>query len=247
MISSVTRRRIRLSPILITPLIGVIFTLLFSISELATGLFIAITLLGLLFGMTEMVDKKVTANIKNASKAGTVGKRKLKILNWPKDSLRQGTRSFGLSALLFFIQIAVDSAYIPFLSSHDIFTYGAVALGLVGGFYTALTGEFIHNPEYRPRITLAWTLLGLIVGVTDAMTVFFLIMLCPTFVTMPVIGKVFTMLLIPSIVSSILFLWANWTRKSTLLVNVTFILVVTPYVYLIALFLIVYALLMISY
>jgi len=235
---SVHRRRIRFSPILITLLIGVIFTSLISISELATGLFIAITLIGLLFSLKDMVDKGVTANIEKASKAGTIGKRKLKTLNWPKDSLRQGARSFGLSALLFFIQIAVDSlpAYIPFLSSHDIFAYGAVALGLVGGFYTALTGEFIFNPDYRPRIDLVSIFLGLAASAFDVMTVSLLIQLYPTFGMMPVVGKVFTLLLIPSIVFSIAVWWAIWTGKSPRFVNVTFVLLMSPYLFLIALY-----------
>ena len=219
---------------------------MFAISDLKSGLVIAIALLALLLGITDMVEKKVAANIEKASKAGPVGEGELKILNRPKDVVGQGIRSFGLSALLFFIQIVVDSsAYIPFLSSYHVFACGAVALGLVGGFYTALTTEFIHNPDFRTRINLGWMLLGLFVAIIDGMTVFLLILLYLTFETIPLVGRVFTLVLVPSIPSSILYLWAKWTEKSPLLRNVTYVLMLSPYLLLIALYFIVYTLVMI--
>jgi len=235
-------------PIFIMPLIGVILTSLDLISDLATGIFIDITLIGMLLALIDKVEKRIAANVEKASEAGTVGKRKLKTLYWPKDSLRGGLQSFGLSVLLFLIQIAVDRlpVYIPLLSTYDIFAYGAVALGLIGGFYTALVAGFILDPHFRPRINLAFIFLGVSVSAGDVMTIFFLILLYPTFETMPIVGKVFMLLLVPSIVSSIPYLWAKWTGKNPLLAKVTFVLVVSPYVFLIALYFIVYALVMID-
>ena len=80
--------------------------------------------------------------------------------------------------------------------------------------------------------------LGLVIGVIDAMSLFFLILLYATFETMPMVGKVFMLLLVPSIPSSILHLWAMWTEKSSLLRNVTYVLALSPYLFLIALVLI---------
>lgn len=217
------------------------------ISDLETGLFIASGLFLGLLALTDTVDKRIAANAEKAAKARPIGKRKLRMLNWPKDSLRQGALSFGLSALLFLIQIMVDhfSAYIPFLSNSGIFAYGAVALGLVGAFYTWLVAEFILNPDFRPPINLSGVLLFLIIGVLDAMTIYFFIPLYPMFETLLLAGKIFTILLIQSFVSSILFLWAWWKEKSKLLVNATFVLALSPYVFIIALFFVVYALIMI--
>jgi len=235
---SVRHRRIRLSPILITPLIGVILTSLFSISDLATGLFIAISLILGLLALTDTVDKRIAANVEKAGEAGKLGKRKLRTLNWPKISLRQGVRSFGLSALLFFIQIAVDHLpeYIPLLNSYSIFAFGAVVLGLIGAFYAGLIAEFILNPNFRPPINLTGVLLFLVIGVLDGMTIYLFIPLYPVFETVTLVIKIFTILLIPSFVSSFLFLWAWWKEKSKLLVNATYYLALSPYIFIIAVY-----------
>lgn len=216
---------------------------LFSSSELLGLLaFTFVTCLTLATAVKNAIERRVNDNIKKAKKAGRTGEDELKVLNWPNDSLRQATWLWGSASIFVLIQIAIEpiARYLPLPSTYDVL--GNVDLALIGLaiVQTLLTIRFIFNPDSRPRISLSWILIGLVLGVTDTMSLFFLRLLYPTFGTISMVGKMFTILLIPSIVSSILYLWVKWTRKNSLLVKVAYLLVVTPYLFLIALFAIVY-------
>jgi hypothetical protein len=240
---SVRRRRIRFSPILIISLIAVAITTLLSSSEL-WGLLVFVfgICLTLAIVAPDVIESRVNDNIKKSKKAGRASKDELKVLNWPKDSLRQAPWLWGSASIFVLIQIAIEpiARYLPLASTYDILGYVDLTLVGIAIVQTLLTIRFIFNPDSRPRINLSWILLGLAVGIIDTMTVFFLVLLYPTFETIPLVGRVFTLLLVPSIPSSILYLWAKWTEKSPLLRKVAYVLVLTPYLFLIALFLIVY-------
>ena len=230
----VTQRRTRFSLILIMPIITVVLASLFSNSDLLGLLAIAITLwMTLPIFATDVVEARI-------------GKRRL---NWPRESLKLGTHLWGFAALLIAIQFAINNigSDLPFPDTHGVLAWCGLFFFGIAGFQTTLTIAFIMNPKYRLRINLASIFLGLVVSAADVMTVFFLILLYPTFGMMPIVGKAFTLLLIPSIVSSIPFWWATWTKKTPRFVNVMFLLLMSPYLFLIALFLIGYVLLMISY
>jgi len=164
-----------------------------------------------------------------------IGKRKLA---WPKDALKRGTLHWGLAVIVFAAQLSTIVGDFGFPSAYDALFCGGLALCGIAGFESYRTFRFIFNSQYQPRLNWSWMSLGLVIGVIDAMSLFFLILLYATFETMPMVGKVFMLLLVPSIPSSILHLWAMWTEKSSLLRNVTYVLALSPYLFLIALVLI---------
>jgi hypothetical protein len=204
-----------------------------SISDLATGLFIAISLFAILLSTADSVDKRIKANIEEASKTGAVGKRRLKTLNWPRDAQGQGLLLFGLSALLFAIQILTSPilAYIPFLQRYEVFAYGAEVCGLVGGFYLALVVKFILNPRLRPRITLLAVLYAPVIIISDVMMILLLLRFYSFFTIYHVISvgdSVVLIAIILSIVCSIPFWWSHW--KGTKHWQVLFLPLMAPYV-----------------
>jgi hypothetical protein len=172
-----------------------------------------------------------------------IGKRRLV---WPKDALKRGTLYWGLAVIVFVAQLSTIVYDFGFPSIYESLLWGGLTLCGIAGFESYRTFRFIFNPQYQPKIDLSWILMGLVLAVADVMSIILLRLLYPTFETISVVGKIFTALLIPSIVASILFLWGKWTGKNPLLVKVAYLLVVIPYLFLIALFVIIYVVYMLA-
>jgi hypothetical protein len=227
----------RFPPILIMPLLTVILVclLLSPSDEIAiTGILLAFTgtmcVTFVVFGTTE-VEKRI-------------GKRRLA---WPKNALKLGALFWGVAVLVFMVQLSTIVRDFGIPNVYETLFSGGVALCGIAGFESYLTFRFIMNPQYRPQINLGGVLLFLMIGMLDAMTIYVFIPLYPMFEMLLLAGKILTILLVTSFVSSIVFLWAWWKEKSNLLVNATFMLTLSPYVFIIAVFffLVVYGLIMI--
>lgn len=171
-----------------------------------------------------------------------IGKRRM---DWPKNTLKRGTLYWGVAVLVFVAQLSTIVRDFGIPNIYETLFWGGLALCGIAGFESYLMFRFIMNPQYQPQVNLVWVWLCLMFGVIDTMTIYFLISLYPTFAVIPVVGKIFAILLIPSFVCSILYLWATWKGKSTFLVKIAYVLAVSPYVFLIALLFVAYALMMV--
>jgi hypothetical protein len=216
----------RFSPILIIALVGLLLTALLSISDTVGYLFAGAfgAWLTLAFFATDMVEKRIEVNVERATKDGKVGKRKIGILNWPKASLKQGTRLWGYASLLFGVEIGLEvaSPYIGLLSTiFSYFYWGGVGLSLVAGFQTYRIIEFIMNPSYRPQVTMYFIGNMLFVLAIDFAGLYFFLQLYPIFSILLLWAKIFAILLVLSIFSSIPLLWQlrkrSERRKTTLI------------------------------
>jgi membrane-bound metal-dependent hydrolase YbcI (DUF457 family) len=165
---------------------------------------------------TDMVEQRIAANIERASRTRKLGKRRLMIFNWPKSSLKQGTRFWGLASLLLALQIGVDtvSPYLSLPNTYDIFAWGGLAVIALAAFHTTLILEFIMNPNYKPRITLGLIFLALCICIVDACTASLFSWTYPSFWFTNLFGKLFILLLPLSIFFSAAFWWAIYREKT---------------------------------
>jgi hypothetical protein len=193
------------------------------------------------FLATDMIDKRIKENTEKAKKGRTTNKAKIKLLNWPRGSLKNGTRCWGLASLLLFLQILVNdlAPSLAFVTTYAVFSWVSLLLFGIAAFHSGLVVEFIMNPDFLPPITLgvllSWAWLGLI----DFSSAYMFISFYYAFWNLNLVTKVFALLLVVSIASSILLGWTIWKEKRGVLMNLVTLLCLSPYWFIGAIFVLV--------
>jgi hypothetical protein len=117
---------------------------------------------------------------------------------------------WGAAALIFGLQFAMQALSsdlgfsIPYVA---VFQYAGFLVWAVAGLESYRVFRFIVNPKYRPRIGLFAISLALSLGLLDIDSALWLVIYIPQLSIMTFWSKVMTFLMIPSIISSIPFLW----------------------------------------
>jgi hypothetical protein len=169
---------------------------------------------------TERVQKLVDTNLDEMKNKGIkVGRIRRAKATWPGKSLRIASRLWGLAALIFGAELAlqVASSYFqPPNLDEFLFIFGLIAT-LLAGIETANIFEFIGNRKFQPTVTAykgAATGLALGVLVLDFIEMLFAFAFLPHFSTLPWWLDGFAVLLVPSVIGSAPYVIRIWQRKN---------------------------------
>jgi hypothetical protein len=152
--------------------------------------------------------------------------------------LKKATRSYGISAALFFIQYVDNIIPNAIFPSGDIFAWVGLFVLAIAGFYSAFVIEFVWKPDFRPPITLRLILLALILGAFDYLTITLARSFSPSFGKI-ILATGFILLTIPSVISSILSWWMDRKGMSEGLINLSIVFMLLPYIWAFMLFIVV--------